>query len=159
MPTSTGSSRKSARPSSPVSNEVRLVVDTNVIVSAALKDSSSPATVLRWISAYGGLLKSSITEREVVTVLRRPRIASKITPRFLANVERLLASAEPVNITERIVACRDPKDDKFLELAWNGRADMIISGDQDLLVLGIFRGIPIVPPAAFVSARPRHSAR
>ena len=54
-------------------------------------------------------------------------------------------------ITERIVACRDPTDDKFLELAVSGNADLILSGDKDLLTLHPFRGIPIVTPAAFVS--------
>ena len=57
-----------------------------------------------------------------------------------------------VNITEHIAACRDPKDDKFLELAVSGRADLIVSGDQDMLALNPFRGIPIVTPAAFVRA-------
>jgi predicted nucleic acid-binding protein len=48
-----------------------------------------------------------------------------------------------------VTACRDPKGDKFLELAVNGRADLIVSGDADLLVLDTFRGIPIITPAAF----------
>jgi uncharacterized protein len=64
----------------------------------------------------------------------------------------LLASAELVRITERIAACRDPTDDKFLELAVNGHADQIISGDGDLLALNPFRGIPIAPPASFVQS-------
>jgi putative PIN family toxin of toxin-antitoxin system len=62
----------------------------------------------------------------------------------------LLQAAETVVITERIAACRDPTDDKFLELAVNGQAGMIVSGDADLLALNPFRGIPIVPPATFV---------
>jgi predicted nucleic acid-binding protein len=49
-----------------------------------------------------------------------------------------------------MAGCRDPDDDKFLELAVNGHADAIISGDHDLLVLDTFRGIPIITPAAFV---------
>jgi uncharacterized protein len=61
----------------------------------------------------------------------------------------LLAAAGAV-IAERIVACRDPTDDKFLELAVNGRADFIVSGDTDLLALNPFRNIPIVSPAVFV---------
>jgi hypothetical protein len=65
-------------------------------------------------------------------------------------VRHHLAAAELVTITDRITACRDPKDDKFLELAVNGRADLIISGDADLLALNPFREIPIVTPAAFV---------
>ena len=49
-----------------------------------------------------------------------------------------------------ITICRDAKDDKFLELALNGRADIIVSGDQDLLTLNPFQGIPIVQPATFI---------
>jgi uncharacterized protein len=60
-----------------------------------------------------------------------------------------MAAAELVTITERIAACRDPTDDKFLELAVNGHADLIVSG-ADLLALNPFRQIPIVTPAAFV---------
>ena len=62
----------------------------------------------------------------------------------------MLAAAELVTITERIAACRDPTDDKFLELAVNGRASLIVSGDADLLALNPFRSIPIVSPATFV---------
>jgi uncharacterized protein len=62
----------------------------------------------------------------------------------------VLAAAELVPIAERIAACRDPTDDKFLELAVNGRADLIVTGDGDLLALNPFRQIPIVTPAAFV---------
>jgi len=62
----------------------------------------------------------------------------------------LMAIAELVPIIERIAACRDPTDDKFLELAVNGRADLIVTGDADLLTLNPFRSIPIIPPAVFV---------
>lgn len=61
-----------------------------------------------------------------------------------------MSFAELVLVTERISACRDPTDDKFLEVAVNCRADIIVSGDAELLVLSPFRGIPIVTPAAFV---------
>ena len=71
----------------------------------------------------------------------------EITPPFVNGVRRLFAAAELVTITGRVAACRDPKDDKFLELAVNGEAD--------LLVLDTFRAIPILPPAAFLrSAAP-----
>jgi len=61
-----------------------------------------------------------------------------------------MAAAELVTITEQIVACRDPSDDKFLELAVNGQADAVVSGDADLLVLNPFLGIPIISASAFV---------
>jgi uncharacterized protein len=131
---------------------MRLVVDTNVFISAALKDSSWPAHTIRWLSKYDGLLKSTAVEDELFAVLRRPRFADKIAPVFLEEVGRIFASAERVAITERIALCRDPEDDKFIELAVNGRADLIISGDADLLALDSVRAIPIVTPAAFVRA-------
>lgn len=132
---------------------MRLVVDTNVFVSAALKDMSWPGNTVRWIEKYGGLLKTDVTEREVIAVLQRPRLAPKIVPFFLDNLRRVFAVAELVTITEPVTGCRDPDDDKFLELAVNGHADVIVSGDDDLLVLDTFRGIPIITPAAFGLAR------
>jgi len=57
-----------------------------------------------------------------------------------------------VEIEERIKECRDPKDDKFLELAFNGKADAIISGDRDLQVMNPFRKIAILSPREFLSA-------
>jgi len=128
---------------------MRVVVDTNVFVSAALKESSWPAIAVRWVDKYGILLKSLSTEQEVMQVLQRPRFSPKILPLFIDNLSRMFAAAELVTITERVAVCRDPKDDKFLELALNGRADLIISGDADLLVLNQFRSIPIIDPATF----------
>jgi len=54
-----------------------------------------------------------------------------------------MAAAKLVEITEWVVACRDPTSHKFLELAISGRADMIVTGDGNLLVLNLFREIPI----------------
>ena len=128
---------------------MRIVVDTNVFVSAALKESSWPGLIVRWVDRYGGLLKSKDTEAEVIEVLQRPRFTPLIPSFFLDNLWRMLAVAELVVITERVTQCRDAKDNKFLELALNGRADVIVSGDADLLTLNPFRGIPIVDPASF----------
>ena len=136
---------------------MRIVVDTNVFVSAALKELSWPGMVVRWVEEFGGLLKTSITEQEVFAVIQRPRIADNVPPLFGSRLRRIFAVSELVAITERVAACRDPKDDKFLELAVNGRAELIVSGDDDLLVLGIFREIPIITPAAFGHAQAHRS--
>ena len=131
---------------------MRIVVDTNVFVSAALKQSSWPGRVIRWIDTFGGLLKSHATEAQLIEVLQRPALSAKLSPSYLRNVQRILAKAELVAIVERIAACRDPTDDKFLDVAINGHADVIVSGDLDLLALNPFRGIPIVAPATFVQS-------
>jgi putative PIN family toxin of toxin-antitoxin system len=130
---------------------MRVVVDTNAFVSAALKQSSWPGAVIRWLDKFGGLLKTTVTEAQVIEVLQRPYLAPKLPPSYLDNVRRILSKAEMVTIVERIAACRDPTDDKFLELAVNGRADLIVSGDADLLVLDTFRGIPIITPAVMAA--------
>jgi uncharacterized protein len=62
----------------------------------------------------------------------------------------LITAAELVEIIDRVTECRDPTDDKFLELAVNGHADLILTGDADLLVLNPFRGIPVVAPVTFI---------
>ena len=63
---------------------------------------------------------------------------------------RLIREAELVNVTETVAECRDPKDNKFLELAISGQAMYLISGDKDLLVLHPFRGIQVVSPQMFL---------
>ncbi|HEY3910481.1 MAG TPA: putative toxin-antitoxin system toxin component, PIN family [Stellaceae bacterium] len=128
---------------------MRVVVDTNVFVSAALKDRSPPSNAVHLAAERDLILKSSTTEQELLITLARPRLAPLIPERFLVWLEEVLTSAELVPITEQIVACRDPKDDKFLELAVSGHADLIISGDVDLLTLNPFRGIPIITPAFY----------
>lgn len=85
-------------------------------------------------------------------MLRRPSFDP-----YLAQEERLqflatyMQDATLIEVTEVVTDCRDPKDNKFLELAVSGNATCIISGDDDLLSLHPFRGVPIVIPQAFVS--------
>ena len=68
---------------------------------------------------------------------------------FLAALTR---DAEWVDVDVQIKACRDPKDDKFLELAVSGRATHVVTGDNDLLALDPFRNIPIVSPKTFLDS-------
>jgi putative PIN family toxin of toxin-antitoxin system len=134
---------------------MRVVVDTNVLVSAALKQQSMPGMAALLVERRGGLLKSLATEQQLFEVVARPRLSALIDPETHAWLRRLMATAELVTISERIAACRDPTDDKFLELAVNGGADLIVSGDGDLLSLNPFRDIPIVTPAVFVQGAAR----
>jgi uncharacterized protein len=129
---------------------MRVVVDTNIFISAALKNRSRPSDAVRLIAERHVLLKSTKTAQELFITLARPRLAPLIPEDFRTWLEAVMANAELVRIAEPITACRDPKDDKFLELAVNGRADVIVSGDGDLLELNPFRGIPVITPAAFM---------
>ena len=134
---------------------MRIVLDTNVLVSAALKRQSTPGIVAHTIEQSGGLLKSLLTEQQLFEVVTRPYFATLIDDDTRAWLRKLMAAAELVGITERIVVCRDPTDDKFLELAVNGRADLIVSGDADLGVLNPFRNIPVLSPAVFIQSARR----
>jgi len=129
---------------------MRIVLDTNVLVSAALKQKSMPGMTALVVERRGALLKSLATEEQLFEVVARPYFTSLIDLDTRAWLKKLMADAELVTITERIAACRDPTDDKFLELAVSGHADLIVSGDADLLALNPFRGVPIDTPAAFV---------
>ncbi len=130
-----------------------VVVDTNALVSGALEDKPPPALAVRWVDRHGIVLKSMETERQLLDAISRPYLARLIESAARAWLKRLVATAEPVTDAERIVACHDHTDDKFLELAVNGKADVIVPGDADLLVPGTFRGIPIISLAAFARAR------
>jgi uncharacterized protein len=134
---------------------MRVVLDTNVLVSAAIKRRSNPGTAALLVERGGVLLKSELTEQQLFVVVARPHLAPLVDPAAQGWLRRLMAAAEPVTIAERIAACRDPTDDKFLELAVSGKAHVIVSGDGDLLDLNPFRGIPILTPAAFVRAMQR----
>lgn len=134
---------------------MRIVVDTNVFISAALKDKSLPSIALHLATQRAVLLKSAATEAQLLAVIARPYLAPLIAPVTIDWLKQLMAKAELVTITESIAACRDATDDKFLELAVSGHADCILTGDADLLVLNPFRGIPIVNPATFVQGASR----
>jgi uncharacterized protein len=137
---------------------MRVVLDTNVLVSAALKRNSTPAAAVHTVERGDTLLRSRATERQLFAVIARPYFVPIIGRETRAWLRKLMAAAEVVRITEQIAACRDPTDDKFLELAINGAADLIVTGDADLLDLNPFRGIPIVTPAMFIEDRRRRSA-
>ena len=132
--------------------DLRFVFDTNVIVSALLLKHSVSRQAFDTALASGELLLSLAVISELNDVLKRKHFDKYILEeermQFLAVLVR---EATLVEITETITECRDPKDDKFLELAVNGEAACIVSGDKDLLVLHPFRGIPIVRPTGFLS--------
>lgn len=134
---------------------MRAVVDTNILVRAVIKPSGSVGPVLQRLRRRDYLLLiSRATLDELVDVLSRPRLRAKYgisDPVLRAVVRLMILRGELVSPQRRIAACRDPKDDKFLEVAVGGRADVVVSGDADLLSLDPFEGIPIVTPARFLT--------
>jgi putative PIN family toxin of toxin-antitoxin system len=104
-------------------------------------------------SRNGKILLSFSVLTELYDVLSRKQfrryIAEEDIRGFLAALTR---EAEWVDIDVEIVACRDPKDDKFLELAVRGDATHIVTGDSDLLALHPFRNIQVLSPRSFLES-------
>jgi putative PIN family toxin of toxin-antitoxin system len=131
----------------------RCVIDTNVLVSAVLSPHGIPRQAFDRAVDRCRILISTATMAELDEVLRRPRF-----DRYIDGKERLeflsilLDTAEVVAITTASTICRDPKDDKFLDLAASGQADIILTGDDDLLVLNPFDRIAIITPRSFLDA-------
>ena len=127
------------------------MLDTNVVVSAVLFPQSQPRLVVDNVIRQEALLISSATQSELDDVLLRNRFDRHLQrERRREFLNLVVQEAELVEISQSITACRDPKDNKFLELAVSGQATHIISGDSDLLTLHPFRGIPILTPRTFL---------
>jgi len=130
----------------------RVVLDTNVLISGFLSTTSVPGRVLDQVVTSAHLLGTEETLEELVTRLMAPKFDRNLTRQHRrAALDRLIPLIEIVASVRVIRACRDPDDDKFLEAAVNGRADVLISGDKDLLALHPFLGIAILTPAEFLA--------
>jgi putative PIN family toxin of toxin-antitoxin system len=129
----------------------RIVVDTNALISRLLLPSSVPARAVRKAVDNGILLVSESTMNELADALARQKFDRYITLEDRQDFLRLLGRpAELVPVVYPVHDCRDPKDDKFLEVALNGKADLILTGDADLLALNPWREIAIVSPAEYL---------
>jgi putative PIN family toxin of toxin-antitoxin system len=130
----------------------RFVIDTNVFISALLFKFSAPFWSVEMAEKQGVVLYSKATLNELEEVLSRKKFN-----KYLSLEERqtfllkFISSSQLVFITEKIAVCRDEKDNKFLELAVNGNANIIITGDLDLLVLNPFQSIEIITPDTFIN--------
>lgn len=117
-----------------------------------LTDQTSPQRALDYVVQQGSFLLSSDTFEELTDVLLRPRfqryLSIETRLNLLAKYER---EADWIIVNETITACRDPKDNKFLELAVSGQVTHVITGDVDLLVLNPFQAVSIVSPRDFLS--------
>lgn len=135
---------------------IRVVVDTNVLVSGLLGIKDSPSSkILQTIRIQKIILVTSpeILE-EVGEVISRERIV-KLTKMSEAErkdfIDELIERSD-VTAGKQLpqIVGRDVKDDKFLACAYEAKADNIITGDEDLLALKEYEGIKIVSPRQFI---------
>ena len=131
-----------------MNSDARYVFDTNAIISALLFTTSVLGQAFTRSLDNGTVLISQPLVEELNDVLGRDKfnryVKREERDRF---IDALVRELELVEITEVVQGCRDPKDDQILELAVNGNASWVVTGDNDLLVLNPFRGIQIVSPA------------
>jgi putative PIN family toxin of toxin-antitoxin system len=129
----------------------RFVFDTNTLVSAAIFRHSVPARALSVAQCKGDLVFSAETEDELKRVLSREKFDRYLTlSERLAFIAALMRYSVRLDSVPTVAACRDPRDDKFLALAVFAGSSALVTGDDDLLVLHPFRGIPIVQAGEFV---------
>lgn len=136
-----------------ISPVIRVVFDTNTLVSAALSRKSVSRKAFEKGVDLGEVLASLETIQELNEVLFRSKFDKYVSvderQLFILNY---LALAKVLPITLKLNDCRDPKDNKFLELALTGNAEFLVTGDEDLLVLHPYQSVHILKSSEFLDS-------
>lgn len=134
---------------------MRIVLDTNIIVSRFLTPQGRVARILDlWEQDAFDLLISDVILTEYSQVLSYPRLRSvhRLTDAQLEEIDSALRTFAELIVPKKTpaVVADDPDDDHFLACAASGHADCLVTGDPHLLRLGDYDAIPIVRPADFL---------
>jgi putative PIN family toxin of toxin-antitoxin system len=134
---------------------MRVVLDTNVVVSGVIKEEGPPGQILTRLFQARQFI--SVTSLEILAeireVLQRPKIRRYhgwTDEEIDAFVTFLYAESDVTEGTQTVNIARDPQDNKFLACASEGNADYLVSGDDDLLQMEVFERTQIVRPRAFL---------
>lgn len=129
-----------------------IVFDVSSLVGAAIRRDGVPELALRRALRIDQIAVSEAVIAELLDVFSRPRLQRFLNPELRDEVlSELHASGLYFVPSERVTDCRDPKDNKYLELAFAAAAATIVSSDDDLLVLHPWRGVRILKPAAYLA--------
>ena len=127
---------------------MRVVVDTNVLISAQISTQGASRRLLNRLIADHDVILSDVILGEVAeTLLTKFSYDSALVSNVIVELMKVVEIVEPVTFEEQI--CRDPDDDAILGTAVAGNADCIVTGDSDLLVLDRFRDVDIISPSEF----------
>lgn len=130
---------------------MRVVLDTNTVISALLFSGTASQLVPLWQARRITALLSSDILQEYLRVLACPKFKLSDTEIRRLIEEELLPFVETVRARRHLaVVGRDPEDNRFLECAVAGRARYLVTGDQDLRELGSYRGIIILTAGEFL---------
>lgn len=130
---------------------MRAVIDTNVFLSGLLWHGVTHELLVRVRDSALGFVSSPALLAEMGNATSRPKFESILTrayilrDRAIAEIRKLAEVIDPPPLPEPV--CRYSDDDSVLTLALAARVDMIVSGDADLLAIGMFQGIPVLTPA------------
>lgn len=135
---------------------MKIVLDANIYVSSMVNNQGNPKRIMAmWEQGDFDVLASKSIIDEVGRVLRYPRIVKRhkqdeeAIERFLKLLASEAVIVKPAEVLD--VVQEDESDNRYLECAIEGKAQYVVSGDQHLLKLGEYKGIMIIPPAAFVA--------
>jgi putative PIN family toxin of toxin-antitoxin system len=131
---------------------VRIVCDTNVLVAALVAEGLCRDIVKRRLSAHDLFTSKGLLDELVKTLRRKFQVEARDVP-FLKAYRERAELVKPEKLKRPV--CRDPDDDLVLATAVAAKAHCILTGDNDLLVLGRFESIAILSPRAFVDAMDR----
>ena len=127
----------------------RVILDTNVWISFLIGKQIQRLRPLLARQAAIIIVAPELLD-ELSEVVQRPKLARYFSPERAQDLLHYLClQGEVVRITSEVKLCRDPKDNFLLALAKDGQADFLVTGDQDLLVLGSFDQARIITPSAF----------
>jgi uncharacterized protein len=128
------------------------VIDTNILVSALLHPQGNERQAVVKASQTGIILCSPQLKQEYLRVLTRKKFDKYVSLETRLELYAIvLEDALELHPTQKVNLCRDSKDNMLLELALEARADAVITGDKDLLVLHPFSDIPIITAAGFAA--------
>jgi uncharacterized protein len=138
---------------------IRVVIDTNVVVSAILAPKGTPARILKLaLDGVFELILSPLLVQEIQEAMHYPKIVKLMKKHRVgfAEMNDLLEKIKRVaiNVPGELTLNAlpdDPRDNMVFACAMEGRADFIVSGDNHLTGLKTFQGIPIVTPANFLA--------
>lgn len=129
---------------------MKVVVDTNVLISGFLWQGTPKKTIdkFRFNESYELILSPELLHEFETKLLKRFRIAPTIVKQWMDELARYAELVIP-NYTTKV--CRDEKDNMVLDTTLAGKGEFIVTGDKDLLSLGIYQNIKIVTPSEFLS--------
>jgi putative PIN family toxin of toxin-antitoxin system len=137
-------------------NSPQYICDTNILVSSLISRNSPPAQTIDYIKNTGLFAFSSETFSELEEVLNRPKfdkfMSKEIRIQFFQKIRPFIIFYD---IYQKVDFCRDPKDNKFLDVAIASYADYLITGDEDLLVLKNIGNTSIITPRTFMEIHQR----